>query len=194
MTATGSSVGSRPSARWLIDEGILRNEDSLPDDSVWETGMLPPADEEYEKMSPPAVGPRRIVVHHSATRTGSRDLFRALHRVVFEWTDVGYHYVIGNGSFSADGEVEPGRPEWAVGAHARTHNVDSLGICLVGDFRRGRPSTLQLRSLASLLAGLLGRYGIPSRAVLLHRELPGVDTECPGPHFSRALLQRILTV
>lgn len=51
-----------------------------------------------------------VILHHSATPDGSVSLFRVLHRAVFGWDDVGYHFVIGNGSFSPDGAVEEGRP------------------------------------------------------------------------------------
>lgn len=43
------------------------------------------------------------------------------------WDDIGYHYVI-----RRDGTIESGRPEKVAGAHARGHNHDSLGICIVG--------------------------------------------------------------
>ena len=43
------------------------------------------------------------------------------------WSDIGYHYVI-----KRNGLVEAGRPVSISGAHAKGHNADSIGICLVG--------------------------------------------------------------
>lgn len=43
------------------------------------------------------------------------------------WSDIGYHYVI-----RRSGELELGRPVAKMGAHAKGHNGDSIGICMVG--------------------------------------------------------------
>ena len=132
---------------------------------------------------------RCIVVHHSATRDGSVRHFRVMHRAVSGWTDVGYHYVIGNGILAGDGLVEKGRPEWAVGAHARGSNTESIGICLVGDFSGSLPSAPQAASLARLLSRLMEEHSVPKDCVLLHREVPGCVTECPGALFTRGFLE-----
>jgi len=130
-----------------------------------------------------------VILHHSATPDGSVSLFRVLHRAVFGWDDVGYHFVIGNGSFSPDGAVEEGRPREATGAHARGFNEKSLGICLVGDFSDSMPTPCQVSSLAGLLSELLRIYGLGAEAILLHREVPGCVTECPGARFTRKYLE-----
>jgi len=135
---------------------------------------------------------RRIVVHHSATDDGSAGLFRLLHRGVFGWADVGYHFVIGNGTWTTDGMVETGRPADAAGAHARGYNSDSVGVCLVGNFQDWEPSGPQLGSLRSLLKNLMEDKGLTSADVWLHRDLPGMKTVCPGRNFSRELLDKLL--
>jgi hypothetical protein len=146
------------------------------DEEACRSLVLPPPDSVFEPLD----DVRRLIVHHSATADGSAALFRLLHRGVFGWSDVGYHFVIGNGTWSGDGRVEKGRPEWAAGAHARGGNHDSLGICLVGDFRGVRPSSRQKAALFRLLARLLQKYGLDRDAVILHRESRGCRTECPG--------------
>ncbi len=40
---------------------------------------------------------------------------------------IGYHYVI-----RRNGNIEPGRPEWMVGAHCLNHNKYSIGVCYEG--------------------------------------------------------------
>ncbi|MCK5131813.1 MAG: N-acetylmuramoyl-L-alanine amidase [Candidatus Sabulitectum sp.] len=123
---------------------------------------------------------KRIVIHHSATETGSAAFFRVLHRVVNKWNDIGYHYVIGNGSLSRDGEIEKGRKLPFRGAHAKGGNEDSIGICLVGNFNNSFPTAAQMRSLGLLLHKLSGEYSISRDSVTLHRLVDGSSTECPG--------------
>jgi N-acetylmuramoyl-L-alanine amidase len=150
--------------------------------------LLPPGPGVYS----PLEAVRRLVVHHSATDDGSAQLFRLLHRGVFGWADVGYHYVIGNGTWSPDGCVEEGRPAGKAGAHARGHNFDSVGICLVGNFEDWEPTPAQLESLSALLRKLMPASGLSPSDVRLHRELPGMKTACPGRNFTRRLLEKLL--
>ena len=61
---------------------------------------------------------------------------------------IGYHYVV-----RRDGQIEPGRPEWMVGAHCKNHNAHSIGICYEGGLDiRGQPA--DTRTLAQKLAML----------------------------------------
>ncbi len=142
----------------------------------------PPPRDSYE----PLEDVRRIVVHHSATPDGCVRLFRLLHRGLNGWIDVGYHYVIGNGTYSGDGEVEEGRPSWARGAHAKGGNADSLGICLVGNFEDSEPTAAQLGSLGRLLRGLVRLHRLKPEDVVLHRDVGTCRTACPGRNLDRA--------
>lgn len=45
------------------------------------------------------------------------------------WSDIGYHLIV-----DRQGDVCVGRPIERVGAHAKGHNKNSIGICLVGGF------------------------------------------------------------
>jgi N-acetyl-anhydromuramyl-L-alanine amidase AmpD len=121
-----------------------------------------------------------IVVHHSASEKGSVPAFRILHRAVNGWADIGYHFVIGNGTLSGDGEVEEGRPRWAAGAHAKGHNEEAIGVCLVGDFTLRPPTSAQLTSLSGLAETLMKEFGLSVSAVRGHGTMPGCHTECPG--------------
>src|SRR5262249_50602205 len=61
-----------------------------------------------------------IVIHHSDTKVGSAASFDRFHREVRHWEMLGYHFVIGNGTGSRDGQIEVG-PRWPIqkiGAHA----------------------------------------------------------------------------
>lgn len=128
--------------------------------------------------------PEYIIIHHSATREGGAESFRRNHKAR-GWRDVGYHYIIGNGTYSRDGEVEIGRPENESGAHCNVDrmNFRSIGICLVGDFDKTRPTTAQMESLEGLCRDIMSRHRIPAGNILGHGEVKGAATACPGKHF-----------
>ena len=55
-----------------------------------------------------------------------------------------YHFVIGNGTSTGDGQIEVG-DRWRRqinGGHVHSDYLNNiaLGICLVGDFNRGQPT------------------------------------------------------
>ncbi len=122
-----------------------------------------------------------IVVHCSATRPtqvniGAKDI-RQWH-IAKGWADIGYHFVI-----KRNGKLETGRDVRAVGAHVEGHNLDSIGICMVGGIndRTFRPESnytaAQWATLKTLVADLVKRY--PKAKVLGHRDFKGVQKACP---------------
>lgn len=138
---------------------------------------------------------RYIVIHHSATRTGGAAKFDKHHRERNGWDELGYHFVIGNGTSTPDGMVEVG-PRWRKqkhGAHCKTrdnyYNEHGVGICLVGDFTRSRPTADQLASLERLVRFLCERCNIAPSNVTTHRAVTG-KTRCPGRFFALARLRR----
>lgn len=138
-----------------------------------------------------------IVVHHSATATGGASAFDRFHRQVKKWDELGYHFVIGNGTDTADGAIEVGS-RWTkqkTGAHCKVpgnrFNEHGIGICLVGDFEQERPSAAQMASLGRLVTFLMTECRIPSDHVVGHGSVTG-PTACPGRHFPMARFQREL--
>lgn len=139
---------------------------------------------------------RFIIVHHSATASGDAASFDRAHRNR-GWDELGYHFVIGNGSASGDGQVEVGSRWWKQkhGAHCKVRGHDEynelgIGICLVGNFNQGRPSPAQMRALVSMTRRLMERYGIPKSRVLGHSHL--APTDCPGTAFDFQAFYRML--
>jgi len=138
-----------------------------------------------------------IVVHHSATGTGSASEFHHAHQNR-GWDELGYHFVIGNGSGSGDGRVEVGSRWYKQkhGAHCKTagnyHNEHGIGVCLVGNFERSYPSHRQMASLQKLVRFLMARCRIPAGRVIGHCEAPGAATRCPGRHLNTAQLRATL--
>lgn len=128
---------------------------------------------------------RWIVVHHSASDRGCATAFDEYHRNGRHWDELGYHFVIGNGTGSGDGQVEVGSrwPKQKHGAHCKVgnneeYNEGGIGICLVGNFEKGRPTAAQLASLARLVDYLAARYKIDDKHIIGHGDVD--DTRCPG--------------
>ncbi|MHC4117823.1 MAG: peptidoglycan recognition protein family protein [Planctomycetota bacterium] len=129
-----------------------------------------------------------IVIHHSATDTGNVAIFDRMHREENHWDGVGYDFVIGNGTDSADGQVEV-TFRWqqqVAGAHCggtpdNWANIEAVGICLVGDFDYTAPTAKQMQSLVKLTRFLQERYRIPTSRIYGHSDTPGARvTDCPG--------------
>ncbi len=138
-----------------------------------------------------------IVIHHSATDRGGAKAFDEYHRRKNGWDELGYHFVIGNGTDTPDGRVEVG-PRWHAqkhGAHCKTSgnyfNEHGIGICLVGDFTKTRPSPQQMTSLERLLRFLTNQCRIPISRVTTHRDVTH-RTRCPGRYFPMQALRRSL--
>ena len=120
-----------------------------------------------------------IVVHCSAVKpdqTSSAAQIDTWHRQRGFHLGIGYHYVI-----RRNGEIEPGRPEWMVGAHCLNHNAHSIGICYEGGLDiRGQPDDTrtaeQKQSMRQLLEDLHKRY--PRALIVGHRDLSH-DRDCP---------------
>ncbi len=149
-----------------------------------------------EPLSHPGTLPMKritgIVVHHSATRAGSAAFFRVLHRGLNRWNDIGYHFVIGNGTLTGDGVVEKGREMPFTGAHARGGNTYSVGICLVGNFNETDPTPGQMESLGKLLRNLMEKYSIGREGITVHRNVKGSSTECPGSRLTLAEILKLI--
>lgn len=135
-----------------------------------------------------------IVVHHSATPNGGARSFDRYHRDK-GWDELGYHFVIGNGTDTPDGMVEVGSRWYKQkhGAHCKTpdnyFNEHGIGICLVGDFTKSRPTQRQLAALERLTGFLCERCGISPDHVVSHQAVTH-KTACPGRFLPMSSLRR----
>ena len=132
-----------------------------------------------------------VIVHNSATRQGNARIFANYHQNVRKMKNgLAYHFVIGNGTSSGDGEIEIG-PRWTRqinGGHVASDYLNniSIGICFVGDFDRDVPTRAQLGALEELIDYLRRRVGrSKGRALIVkgHREINPRPTSCPGKRF-----------
>lgn len=140
---------------------------------------------------------KHIVIHHTATNSGSVESINAAHlknkdKSGNAWLGIGYHFVIGNGDGMPDGAIEP-TFRWRTqiqGAHAGSTNKDynerGIGVCLVGNFEKTPPTSAQRRSVKLLVQTLRAEYRIPSSEVVGHKDIRASSTECPGKLFPMA--------
>ena len=121
-----------------------------------------------------------LIIHCSAVRPDQQSSAAQIdtwHRRDNHWKfGIGYHYVV-----RRDGTIEPGRPEWMVGAHCKNHNAHSIGICYEGGLNiRGQPddtrTEAQKASMRRLLEELHQRY--PRAIIIGHHDLNPLK-DCP---------------
>ncbi|MDD5200665.1 MAG: N-acetylmuramoyl-L-alanine amidase [Terrimicrobiaceae bacterium] len=139
-----------------------------------------------------------IVVHNSGTRQGNAKAFDNYHRTVRHMQNgLAYHFVIGNGHSSGNGEIEIGN-RWTRqinGGHVASDYLNNiaLGICLVGDFNRDVPTKAQIGALEELIDYLRKRCGrVKGRDIIVfgHKQINPKPTDCPGDRFPLKWLNR----
>jgi len=150
---------------------------------IWKTVI-----EEVNALSPK---PRKarimavdyLVVHHSVTPpTYDWEHLLDIH-INKGYRSIGYHFVV-RGS---DGQVYKCLPvsPAVVGAHAKSQNSVSLGVCVTGNYELGPPNNDALAGLWSVLKELHKAY--PKAKILGHREMTHSRTACPGRYLQAAL-------
>lgn len=133
---------------------------------------------------------KSIVVHHTATESGSVESIDAEHRTRRDgngnpWKGIGYHFLIGNGHGMPDGEVTATFrwKEQLDGAHAGNaeYNTTGIGICLVGNFEESPPTEAQIKATRQLISGLQRACAIETTGIVRHGDVRA--TACPGKLF-----------
>jgi hypothetical protein len=136
-----------------------------------------------------------IVGHHSAIRNGNAAIYDREHRRRGMENGLAYHFVIGNGIDSGDGEIEIG-PRWVrqiKGGHVHREDINEvgIGICLVGNFEETRPTSKQLMAFRELVNYLRSDVVGKKVGFAVHREIDPGRTVCPGRNFPVAQMHRI---
>ena len=133
-----------------------------------------------------------IVVHHSAIKYGNAHIYDQAHRKRGMKNGLAYHFIIGNGIDSGNGQIEIG-PRWLKqqnGGHVRNYKVNqrAIGICLVGNFEKHAPSQAQMHSFIQL-TDWLTKEVLPHRVRFAgHKDIE--QNLCPGKHFPLAQMHR----
>ena len=135
-----------------------------------------------------------ITVHHDGldileTGTAERammarlELYRVGHRAK-GWGDIGYHLVIDRA-----GELWQGRSIRWQGAHVKDHNEGNIGVLVMGNFERQRPTAAQVKTLEKTLVDLMSTYRVRRGSVYTHREWPSAKTACPGRNLQTSMIE-----
>lgn len=117
-----------------------------------------------------------IIIHCSATPNGRYHNAADIHQWHTEfprnWSGIGYHYVI-----TPKGELENGRPEYWSGAHARGHNKNSIGICLIGTDEYNQDQWSVLKKLLTKLSAKYINAKIIGHNEISRKTCPGFDVQ-----------------
>lgn len=121
-----------------------------------------------------------IVIHCTATEEGkdySVEWIRKVHKKQ-GYADIGYHYVI-----YRDGSLHLGRNVDYVGAHAKHHNANSIGVVYIGGCPKGDThknkdtrTDAQKKTMLALLKKLRSLY--PYASIVGHKDVNA--TGCPS--------------
>jgi len=117
--------------------------------------------------------PSMIIIHHAAHSSAT---VLDIHRWHLEngWSRSQYHFLV-----TKDSKIHRGRPENAIGAHTKSCNTRSLGICIEGNYDVEKVSEVGFKSLIGLCQYLCDKYDVST--IKGHREL--TSTRCPGLNF-----------
>ena len=114
-----------------------------------------------------------IIIHCAAANIRDNDLFEIVNQWHLDrgWSGgCGYHFLI-----RKDGGLVLGRAINKIGAHAKGHNRNSIGIMLNGDKKF---TEHQFKALAKLCYNMLGTFGLSKDSIIGHYVL--ANKTCPN--------------
>ncbi|HIQ04589.1 MAG TPA: hypothetical protein EYH31_02725 [Anaerolineae bacterium] len=134
---------------------------------------------------------QRLIIHHTVTKSPPTAI--AKYQVDrYGWPGIGYHFVI-----MEDGTIYQTQHLNVVSRHTLSHNADSVGVALSGDFSGRVPGEPQMAATAALCAYLLDQLQIEPgpKTVVGRNELEAVaspgDQWLKGAHWKETLLAQI---
>jgi len=163
------SVPTTPASSYPTPTGVISR-------AKWARGRPRPW------LADPMNGVQRITVHHdgmspftNSSWGGAAQRIESIRNAHTGkgWADIGYHYVI-----DPAGRVWQARPLELQGAHVRSANPHNIGICVLGNFERQRPTDAAVQSLENLIASEMHRLRLPLSEIRTHQEFAA--TACPG--------------
>ncbi len=137
-----------------------------------------------------------IVIHHSGYALDDHHSIAQRHRSQLGYSQLGYHFVIGNGSKQLgngqayvserwdrqlSGAHVPGDARGFIGQPISPSNDSSIGICLVGNGNSHQFSPKQVERLVALIVELQREFGISDDCVWQASDISNVSG--PGRAF-----------
>lgn len=163
----------------MSDESHLDTDHQIPGTTITLTGRYALPFDAYKRR-----GNTDVIVVHCADTPPTMDIgaaeIRKWHVEGNGWLDIGYHWVI-----RRNGNIERGRPTWAVGSGVEGFNSHSIHICLVGGANKHGQAEdnftpAQKDTLFLLINTLRGAGPYSHCKVLGHRDFPKVTKQCPS--------------
>jgi len=139
--------------------------------------------------------PQKVICHHSLTKDSgsvSWGAIRLYHTQTLKrpYKDIGYH--VGVELVKSGGELYyealMGRMWTETGAHVRGHNLDSLGICFIGDYDKEVPKPQLVMAGAKVIALWLDLFQLSINDIYSHHNF-APHKSCPGKLFNMELLR-----
>ncbi|GEP36151.1 hypothetical protein NSZ01_39190 [Nocardioides szechwanensis] len=177
-----SGEGYRDLELVLIDPGVLTSDRTAGRTDVSARGVAPESDRALRPWllsrtkwgADPSLrngsprynaGLRQVHIHHTATgNTYSRadvpGILRGMysyHTQTLGWSDIGYNFLVDKFGRAWVGRAG-GVSRLVRGAHTLGFNHSSVGIAVIGNFERGRPSQKALTKVVRLAAWKLDRH------------------------------------
>lgn len=136
---------------------------------------------------------RYIVIHHTASEIGNLEYYKKLHQEERGWDDIGYHFLINNGTYNTvPGQIEESDlwKKRKSGYSTKNWLVNTFGISIVivGNLENHPPLPQQYESVISLIHRLSTEYNIPANRIFGHREIQ--NTKCPGKYLNLAKIRQ----
>ena len=133
-----------------------------------------------------------IIAHHSATPYGNATSYDKVDRRHGMENGLAYHFVIGSGRDSGDGEIEIGS-RWTKQLHGghvskQSYNNHGIGICLVGNFEKTKPTGRQMAAFTGLVDYLGNDLLRGKYKFMVHKEVNA--TLCPGRNFPTTAMHK----
>lgn len=122
------------------------------------------ADETLMKWTPKYVPARKVVIHHTVTDDGGKNVAAAIrsiyyfHAVTRGWGDIGYSYIV-----DKLGNIWTGRQggDNVVAGHAYGWNDGTIGIAALGDYSVSAPTGALQGAIANVVALRFKQIGAP---------------------------------
>jgi len=186
VTVNQLKISNKLKSDFIIEKQVLQLPQTAND-------SLARAIEATQNLKVPVRNWELVVAHHSAIEYGNAEIYHKEHLRRGMKHGLAYHFVIGNGIDSGDGEIEFGN-RWLqqlAGGHVRSQSVNDrgIGICLVGNLENHAPTYLQVQALTQLVDFLKRGVFKTKFALTEHRKVHPGHTVCPGRHFPSKSLQ-----
>ncbi|MCX8194109.1 MAG: peptidoglycan recognition protein family protein [Candidatus Pacearchaeota archaeon] len=116
-----------------------------------------------------------LIIHHTNNNKNVEEIRQQHKARGFE--DIGYHFLI-----DKKGNLIKGRNVKFVGAHTLHYNKNSLGIALIGNFNKEKPTRKQIQTLIRFLKEKIKQYDLKINSIKGHCNFN--KKSCPGKNLN----------